>query len=423
LALSRYLHAVATGDGRVIAYSNVAFEPVVMTVKDWRRMHAGDGISIELYGRLAQAGLIADAEADDRLIAHARRQVQASVESTQVLYLIASDGCTMACSYCPVPVRRNLDALMPVTVFQRNFTELVQSANNKVAQRFILLYGGEPLENLPLLEHIADTYTELHSADSAALEILVCSNLTALDDRVIEVLGRAPFKVVAGIDAPAPGRGHQSRVLSDATGNYEQTIEASMRLIAKGIPTYASTTLTPHTAERMSHFLRALQVYGFQGAGVNLLRGARGKQMIERAGITIEQYTDLAADCFNRIAGDASLGDFEYNTLARYGRLMSKISLDLDCHAYGNQVVVYPDGTKGSCYLRGDRAHTPGVQNLARLPLFNPGCDGCAARPICGGGCPWSTEELTGSPGDIDPIACQVTRAVNATIVRRAALT
>ncbi len=328
----------------------------------------------------------------------------------------------MACSYCPIPVRRNLDAVMPVRVFQTSFNELIQ-AGAGVDQRFILLYGGEPLENLPLLEYIGDTYADLCSADSAALEVLVCSNLTGLNNQVMELLKRAPFKVVAGIDAPADGLLRQTRVFSDAAGNYEQTIEASMRLIAQGIPTYASTTLTPHTADRVPDFLRALQVYGFQGAGVNLLRGSRGKQLLDRAGVTIEQYAALAAACFNKVSADDSLRDFEYNTLARYGRLAHTVNLDLDCHAYGNQVVVYPDGSKGSCYLRGDREHEAGIQNLDRLPLFNAACDNCAARPICGGGCPWSTEELTGSPGDIDPIACQVTRAVNATIVRRAAMT
>lgn len=412
--LSRYLYSIDIDEHRVVLYSNVYFDPVIVSRSEWAAIRDGRKVSASVAERLECAGLLGTAYQDAQRIEDARARILNSIHSTQVLYFVASDGCDMACSYCPIPVRKNLNSLMSVDIFTRYFHRFVR-ADKKIERRFIILYGGEPLFNVCLLKHIAAQYENL-AVDAAELEILVCSNLTALNENTLAILRQGPFKVVAGIDAQQD-RAHATRLSGLNTDTHIDTLRQIEKLVAANIDTYASTTMTPQTAANIPSLLRTLSRIGVRGAGINLLRGLRGWSIISGAGFTLDAYAALVARCFESIIEDVELRKFEYSLTSRYERLVKPINLNLDCHAYGNQVVVYPDGSTGSCYLRGDREGATS-QNVSRLPLFNPGCEDCEARPSCGGGCPWSADELTGLGSNIDPIDCRVTRAIHPSIVR-----
>ena len=94
-----------------------------------------------------------------------------------------------------------------------------------------------------------------------------------------------------------------------------------------------------------------------------------------------------------------------------------------DCAAVGGELAVSPDGTVGPChnatiggrqYFKGN-VMQPGfnpevlptfVEWHNRMPVNMPGCHGCSAIGLCGGGCPYNALVAEGSIWEKDPQQC-----------------
>lgn len=250
----------------------------------------------------------------------------------------------------------------------------------------------------------------------------VVTNGSILDDSLLSTFKKERVTVVVGLDGPEVADNKLRKPGSDAPSS-EVVIANIKKMLAKGVHVCLSTALTPTNLSSASSFGKAFQTLGVKQFGFNLLRGKHLLQIICRS--QLDDYYKQAVDSVvtNFLSqGDA---DFEYQMARRHKAFHGKPFFPTDCFAYGNQFVVHPDGTVnncpfipyGGCKLQDLHCYTdflslPEIQNFRkRLPLFNPLCQECDAKSICGGGCGWNTLELNGDLLAIDKGACLLTKA------------
>lgn len=92
------------------------------------------------------------------------------------LHLQLTRNCTLECEHCLRGDRENVD--MSIKVFDEVFNDI-----KKV--EFLLLTGGEPLLNIPVLERLVEL---LKSKAIRVNKIILITNGTVLNDRVLEIL-------------------------------------------------------------------------------------------------------------------------------------------------------------------------------------------------------------------------------------------
>jgi uncharacterized protein len=294
------------------------------------------------------------------------------------------------------------------------------------AEYCAILYGGEPLLNEPALrtaiEHI-ETLQAVGDLPRDSLSLMVCTNGVLVDRQLARFFREHRVSVAVGCDGPAATH---DAIRRDTAGNatYAQ-VEAAIRvLVAEGVTTFASASITPHnlaTMDRFSDFFAGLGVAKF---GFNFLRGSLLFRLVPRE--ELDAYYEAATDGVLANFDNHGGRHLEHQLERKHLALLERRYFPTDCNGYGNQLVIEPSGQIGNCpFIRGDMANVhdvgedfrirdnPTVRRWrSRLPLNNPACAPCDAKSICGGGCAWNALELEGDPLALDAAMCLLTRKV-----------
>jgi sulfatase maturation enzyme AslB (radical SAM superfamily) len=160
-----------------------------------------------------------------------------------VLVLCLTEQCNLRCDYCPYGehyprFREHAQQTMSLEVAERAILEhLRQSA---VDTPCIALYGGEPLLNWPLIQHIIP-FAEKHAAalGKHRLILAVTTNATLLTDEKIHYLVEHNVAVSISLDGPKDSH-DRYRVFKDGTGSGKRvgSFDLVMRNIRRFVELY-----------------------------------------------------------------------------------------------------------------------------------------------------------------------------------------
>lgn len=439
--LSRFARA-RTRDGHAMVFHELHPQPFEIPADQWATLQIDPSSPPEsLRAKLREHGLIADAHTDDAVLADARTRLHARLDATTLLYLVLVQDCNFGCSYCPIPqmaAQQGHRRMAPKTVRAAIDTWLHHLDDVPTGEDLaVIFYGGEPLLNVPAIKAglgYLDYLCQTGRIDQDRLHLMLSTNGTLLTEDLAAMFARHGVAIAIGCDGPADAHDAVRRT-TDGAATFEQ-VEAAIRLsVAQGLTTYVSTSVTPANVDAISGFTEFFRSLGVAKFGFNLLRGKLLFNLVPIDGL--DDYHKRATDGI--VANMLGGGDprFEYQVGHRLDAFTHGEFFPVDCNAYGNQLVIDPNGNIGNCpFTPGDlgNVHTspedfriaatqPARSLREELPLFNPECAPCDAKAICGGGCRWNVRELVDGRSTIDPGPCQLTKRLFEEAIWNPALT
>ena len=386
--------------GGVIALFNPFWpDPVYIDAECFDRFQQSEWSDAELSA-LNEHRLVTVGGAND--IADFRREYQLEKE-VMTLYLILTRTCNLRCNYCfeveRHGVRQYDQEMMSLEVAIRSIDIFAQEyARNQSSWNYqVILYGGEPVLNWKVLMATVEYMEQLKSEGRLPqdLRIALNTNGTLVDQKKTEFLALHNVSVAVSIDGDRTIH-DRNRLDCKGKGSYDRALAGYNQLADSGATVCPSVTVSPETVGRTLAIVQGLHVeLGFNAVGLNPMMGAPDD--FESGP---EVYHELiASDIIETFKWARELGIAEDRALRKVNSMMSLKPHTADCCAYGQQIVIQPDGSIGICHATSDYNYctvwdyqspyeTEQVANWTdRLPLFHESCADCEAIFICGGGC------------------------------------
>jgi sulfatase maturation enzyme AslB (radical SAM superfamily) len=388
-------------------------DPVFCTVEEWKDLLAGRPGSKNLFEALRAKKLILTDASEDLIEFEAtEKKLLQKLNQPTVLYLMTAQGCNFDCKYCPVPeIARKYgdsrlskeDAIAGIDLW----LEHLKDVYDPQVQYFIIFYGGEPLLNKETIKASLEYIKVLKDRGQlpSSLNLMIATNGSLFDEAMITLCKTHKVMVAVGLDGPQQTN-DVLKVYDEQTGTYDRIVEVIRLLVANGIQTFASVSITPFNIDQISTYSAFFEKLGITKFGFNFLKG---KKLVELVGKErLDEYYHAASRGVIENAKQQPTPGFEYQMEKKQIAFDERDFFPVDCTCYGNQLVIQPDGQISNCpftkqWLGNVRSvdadfriwNQPVVEMWRqRLPLYHPG----EAKALSGGGCAWSSLE---SKGDV----------------------
>ncbi len=438
LRISRFVHFLNKDQ---LLWNSLTFsliknaKELVSIVRTWGGSYKSEASWQKIFGNyflamLSGGFLVTDQQESDLL---QKATVQASSRNIQNLYLIATNRCNLACSYCLYGTKdsQTLDLgnkamYMSVQVAETAiecFAEMTKSnPRTEGYWQQITFYGGEPLLNKPMLE--ASIRKVLLLKDCGTLwentNMVINTNGVLIDDTVIRLIKEGNIEVQISIDG-FQGVHDKNRFMltkEGPIGSFNQVVNSLRRLADADVQITPMITVTEDNLQELDQFVSWLcREFGIRGYGLSLLMSGTG--------VSSDDYPKRAAEAMYR-AHQATLefGACDYGFLDQLEGLMGPKIVKQECGA-GRKLTVFPDGTLHTCQA----LEATGLTAVGKLPIFeqtepnwlnwsqrtrflNQTCLECPALGACGGGCAAGSFHTQGDINGIDPNKCEWTKSL-----------
>jgi uncharacterized protein len=372
---------------------------------------------------------------DHRTVAAAREKPAAI--NTAALFV--TQDCNMRCPYCygDGGGYGGSGAMSEGTAFRAVDWLLGQAGDSK--EVWISFFGGEPLLNFELIEKVV-AYAREKAGASRKLEFAMTTNLSLLDDRILDFLVANKVTVLASFDGP-PHIQNRNRPLKNGQDSYG-TVAPKVRKLLAALPD-SSGRSTLVAGDDPGEVARELAALGFQNIHIECASGCllTGSHAASGGRPEVGPHEALIALLYDRVArfrqAVARRDAEEVRALARLRNLENYMGSFLGardllhslargrryffCGRAMAMVGVAANGDIYPCHrfvgtpeYRMGNVHTGEFRRdeFLRSPLVeNPECASCWARYICGGNCQHDNAAATGDPLRPDPNACADRRA------------
>lgn len=379
----------------------------------------------------------ADLVEKDRLAALKAREKPAAIRH---LMLFVTQDCNMRCPYCygDGGGYGSSGPMSEETAF-RSVDWLIEQAGDSNAVQ-ITFFGGEPLLNFPLVEKVV-VYTRRAIGSSRSIDLVLTTNLSLLDDRILDFLVANKFKVLASFDGPSRIQ-NRNRPLKNGWDSYD-TVVPRVRKLLGAIPGAAGRA-TLAAGDDPWEVARELLALGFRDIQIQPPSGC----LITDSGAASgchrtmpcphEALISFYHKIVSRFRQAVARRDAEearavtcFRNLARYLpgflcerdllRAMMKRRRYFFCYRAVSMVAIAANGDIYPCHrFVGAPAFCMGNvhtgefsrEGFLRSSLVeNPECASCWARYMCGGNCQHDNATATGDPLKPDPRSCDDLRA------------
>lgn len=211
----------------------------------------------------------------DLLALKYRSRAASLAQFTGLHIFVTTLRCDHSCHYCQVS-RQSEDRPhfdMSVDHANKALTHVFRSPSRSLKIEF---QGGEPLLNFDIIRHVVTRAREINATENRDLTFVIASNLSLLNDEVLEFCHQHDIFLSTSLDGPADLHNRQRPRRSG--DSYERTVAAIRRARAVLGPDSVSAlmTTTPASLDRVediideyvrqgfhSIFLRNLSPYGF----------------------------------------------------------------------------------------------------------------------------------------------------------------
>ncbi|MFA7253487.1 MAG: radical SAM protein [Patescibacteria group bacterium] len=387
-----------------------------------------------LGGKLPQmlsGGFLVTDQQEDNLLQKATEE--ASSRSIQNLYLIMTNRCNLACSYCLYGTKNSqtLDLENQAMYMSEQvagnaiecFAEITKSNPHTDGYwQQITFYGGEPLLNVDALEASVDAVLRLKRNGLLwdDTNLVINTNGVLINDQSIDLIKRGNIEVQISIDGFADVHDKNRYMLTrdGSTGSFDYVVNALQRLTCAGISVTPMITVTEDNLGTLDQFVVWLcKEFSIKSYGMSILMSGTGK--------TAEDYPERAAEMMYKTYLAASgYGAYDYALQDQLEGLFGPRIAKQECGA-GRKLTVFPDGMLHTCQA----LEATGLTSVGKLPVFeqaesnwqnwsqrsrfqNPACLECPVLGACGGGCAAGSFHSSGDINQIDPNKCNWTKSL-----------
>jgi uncharacterized protein len=415
---SKYLE-LKEKNGITAIFHRLHPQPIYVETKEWIKVKDNLWGEEALVKELKKRNLIVQPSEDEKEIDSISRQYNQSSNEVTILYLILTHKCNLRCRYCFVSQsfgKREQEIMMNPEIAKRGiylWQKHIEDNFNNNCKYSVIFYGGEPLLNIETfrrgLEYIASLQKKGKLPESN-LEILLNTNGTLINEEIVHILRDYNVQVSISIDGPMELH-DLCRIDTKGKGTFKKVDKAIELLLFNDITVSASVTMTPYNIRWIKEAPAFLKSKGINIFSLNELIG-RTLFLLE-GDSDLERYSKQAAEeiisCFIEAR---QLGIYEDRMMRKINAFTENDFHPVDCGAYGEQIVIQPDGNISNCHASNDynivHLENVDVENFRiwrtdrvkrwrqRLPIYNPDCLDCEAISICGGGCAYNAHQIKG---------------------------
>lgn len=365
-----------------------------------------------------------------KFIEYISQRHKLDIPDISIFYLTFNDECNLACKYCYVEgsydpkkhsITMNNDIYNDTISFIDNFLSKSIHLHNKSKKITFIYYGSEPLIDKEKITDSIKKVTSICKRNDIDFDIHVITNATLIDSDFIEVFNKFKVELAVSLDGEKIINDSMRKFKRKKESTYDKIIKSISLLNEANIKFGISCTIGPHNVKNLIENLKLFSDLGAEGVGFNILLNAKQKSIPY---LSINEGNNALISAFDYAV---SIGFYE----DRIQRKLKAFNGDSyphfkDCGAVGNQLVFYPNGDIGVCQAYLGCNKRPIVGNVKthkkksldvlkseamtiwakRHPLNTPDCIYCPALGICGGGCIFNAEILTGDLTKRDKSFC-----------------
>ena len=239
---------------------------------------------------------------------------------TALHMFVVTQRCNQRCAYChasSVVGEKSSDLDMSIETARRS-VEMAFSSPSRYLK--IELQGGEPLLNFEVVKEIVEYSRQINVEARRGLEVVICTNLVALDEEKATYLKANGVAVSTSLDG-SKALHDSCRKMTSGAGSYGYAT-SGMRYLREELGYPKLSALTTVTALNVDHLKEVVDEYVAQGLGSIFLRSlnpfGRAKTQREELGYTVERYLSAYADALDYILNLNLSGQYmreEYATI------------------------------------------------------------------------------------------------------------
>lgn len=431
VSISRFAHSYDL-ESAVALYHSLRMKPVYLSKDAFESLQAWlassscntvDDVPEKIKTEVAELVkfkiLTQTPDEDTRVLQYVKSKIPAP--AINVCYMIMSEQCNLACKYCFLGnndhnKRSNfLLENMSIETADKAIDFFIRQIKKsgfdfELNKPVLIFYGGEPLVNYAVLEHVALRINELRKTEKCIknLEMSMVSNGLLLNEARIKRLHELGVAIAISIDG-FNERANCMRVDVNGAPVYSRILKTLDLCKSLGVDVSLSVTLSEETIKNTTDILELIDTYGIKGFGFNIM-------MSSDTFVLPQSYNEAAAqfiiDEFIELRKQGIYEDRMMRKLKSFSKAQVYFS---DCAATsGGQIVIAPNGQVGICHgclqdkkyfvahIDDDNFIAPKDKNFIEwsqlTPINRDECMDCPALGICGGGCPINAMNL--KPGN-----------------------
>lgn len=372
--------------------------------------------------RLFELGMLVTTEEDELNILQEISENYTGYPDIQILYLILTEACNLACRYCfienAIPKQQPLNkmtesiAIASIDLFARVLR------SHPDIKPSIIFYGGEPTINWDVLTASVSYIKSKIESGTLPIntEISLISNGTLLNQEKLEFIKSNNLGLSISIDGI--GSNNDERVFLDGTPSINRVLKSYDMAQQMGLPVGISCTVTPTNVDNLNEVTTWMIEKQVASVGFNILMDTPNRPQVDPE--LVQKISINLTDAYLKLREN---NIYEDRIGRKINTFINQEIYPFDCAGYGGQLVVAPDGAIGVCHAYlGEREFF--VANVLDSKVFNPKdnvvflewsrrspfnmpqCQDCPVLGICGGGCAKVAQMKQGSIWDLDERFC-----------------
>lgn len=329
--------------------------------------------------------------------------------ATSLHIFVVTTACNVGCVYC----QANNGVSCPSLFMNKEIAEkAVDIALQSPAQYLNFEFqGGEPLLNFDIIKHIVAYAEERKGQHEICYNIV--SNLTLLNDEILDFMVEHKFGVSTSIDGPEYVH-DQNRPIKNGSGTFQAAVASIKKIQARGIRVGAIQTTTKASLKYPREIVRAYKDLGFDSIFIRPLTPL-GKATLnwESIGYTPDEYLAFYREVIDELIqinqNERFMKEDHSSILISRieGKFVNYMELRSPCGASIGQLAYYADGDIFTCdegrmlHEMGDHTFRLGnVFTSSYSDIINngvcrtvcassiletiPNCCDCVYQPYCG---------------------------------------
>lgn len=315
-----------------------------------------------------------------------------------VASLNVSHDCNLKCRYCygKGGTYQGKKCYMSREIGELSIDRLFEWSN-KSKTVGITFFGGEPLLNMDLIEHLVQYSIKKGQAEGKRLQLSMTSNGTLFTDKIIDFLNKNSIGVLVSMDGPRKVQ-DVNRPFISGKGSYDVIAANVKRLIATRKSVTARATLTKDCLS-LDTIVNGLREVGFTYVHTEPLAPDENCSCALSEGdfeILKKEYDQLGRAFLEQVLRGNPFG-FS-NILRTTSTIYRSAVRHYPCGAGKNLVAIDPYGGIYMCH------RFTGMEDFSLGTVYDPDfslqkkilkihvntrkmCQDCWAKHLCGGGC------------------------------------
>lgn len=410
-------------------------KPIFFKSKDWSGFvkNKDDQKTIDLLMSLRI--IINDKKEDREIFENIRAEYEANNKQVATLYLVLTHQCNFRCKYCfevNFEDEKGHGKMMDDKTIKKGIdlfaSQFKASHSNNDRRCLIILYGGEPLLNKKACYYAVKYIKSLQEKEilpDKKTEIVVITNGSLVNENDAIFFKKNKVAILVSLDSNIGEINNACRIDKYGRGVFDKTIKTIDILKKHNVDIGISVTITPYNVDLLLQIPDWLKSNGINNFGLNQLVCSTYKMTATT--LSQKDYLEKSAkQIINSFVKTRAMGIYEDRMERKTRAFISNKFYPVDCGAYGQQIVIQPNGSVSICHADWEYniGHVEYPNNplvwetqlvkewKKRLPIYNKKCLKCEAIGICGGGCAYCAKQCARSIYDLDKSFCQHTKTV-----------